>query len=226
MFMFKKDLINIFINELSNRESDKLVNNQFQNDQQKNNLFHYLKFMKENEATTLFLGEASGYNGCRHTGIAFTSGNILYRNVLFEDLRDKLNIKGIEKYNEKSSNIVYEFLNRHPKIFFESVIFNIFPFHPFKENKTESNRKPTKEESLEGQEYLMKLLEIFKFKKIIAIGNVAYDSLVSFSKNHDLSEIQIEKVRHPSYGGRDDFIYQLRQIFGFPLRDYKDITSF
>jgi uracil-DNA glycosylase len=173
------------------------------------------------------MGEASGYNGCRHSGIAFTSGKVIALNKLYEEIRDKLLFKGISSIKEYSTNIVYSLFNNHPKTFKQCVLFNCFPFHPHEFRIPESNRKPFSKEIKEGQEYIIKIIEIFASETIIAIGNVAFKSISNLIKEERISSnIQIHKVRHPSYGGKNDFLKEIKTILNLPLRNFKDITSF
>jgi uracil-DNA glycosylase len=83
------------------------------------------------------------------------------------------------------------------------LLWNAFPFHPYKKDNKDSNRKPNSKELEIGKSYLFELIELFDIKRVIAVGNVA---------DHILNKMEIAhtKVRHPSYGGKKDFKEQLR----------------
>jgi len=80
--------------------------------------------------------------------------------------------------------------------------WNVFPFHPHKENNPNSNRPPDKNEILEGTGYLSDLLDIIKPQKIVSVGKFA---------NTLLKKLKIEHihVRHPSRGGQTLFKQQI-----------------
>jgi hypothetical protein len=72
-----KDVINNFIEELASFKSSSNLFNQYSyelnaNSIRRNNLFLYLQKMANLKPKMLLVGEASGYRGCRLTGVPFT----------------------------------------------------------------------------------------------------------------------------------------------------------
>lgn len=165
--------INNFVEILSQRESTNLVFNQFANLIPKNNLKMYLQYLYKQKADILLLGEASGYNGCRWSGIAFTSGYLISKSKLYAPLRNKMLFLDIKDKKELSASVVYGFFRKYTQIFKKVVIFSSFPFHPHLEAQSETNRRPNKIELQEGQLYLQQLFNIFEFKRFYPIGKVA-----------------------------------------------------
>ncbi|HZJ57287.1 MAG TPA: hypothetical protein VFD89_03495 [Clostridia bacterium] len=68
-----------------------------------------------------------------------------------------------------------------------------------------TNRTPLKKELLIGEAPLLRIIEIFDIKKIVAVGNKADESLTRLGIDH-------EKVRHPAQGGKNEFVRGIRAI--------------
>ena len=170
---------------------------------QRSNLQKYLGYMYEKGTNVLLVGEAPGYNGCRLTGVPFTSEYIIREGVLKGKLFGvengyKASLNKVKK--EQSATAMWSVLEEMEVL---PLLWNAFPFHPYKKENIYSNRKPTAKELEIGKNYLFELIELFDIKMVIAVGNVA---------DHVLNKMGIEhtKVRHPSYGGKKDFKEQLR----------------
>ena len=171
-----------------------------------NNLKLYLNNIYKRSPEYIFIGEAPGYKGCRITGIPFTSEYILlqdFKNGLFGNNNGYKIINVENPYKESTATIIWQyFRNKEIVPFF----WNAFPFHPYKNNNFNSNRKPNNDEILIGIKYLDILLNIFKNSlKIVSIGDIAYNLL----KN----KYECKYVRHPSHGGKRDFIKGMNEIF-------------
>jgi len=179
---------------------------------QYHNKLTYLKYLFYKEAKILLLGEAGGYNGLKHSGIAFTSTKILKKHRLFREIRKDIDYD-FKIYTENSATIVYGFFEKNPKLFSKCVLFNTFPFHPHNTGELETNRTPSKEEIEEGKKYILQLFKVFDFKEAHGIGKIAFNCLKELRENNDIPDITISKIRHPSYGGKNEFIENLNQIF-------------
>ena len=162
-----------------------------------NNLRLYLNTMLLRKPKYLIVGEAPGYNGCRWSGIPFTSEAILVNNPFFNQDYKVRDIKKPQK--ESSATIVWNCLD---EINVYPLMWNAFPFHPYKD-KTNSNRAPNSQELKFGSEILRELISIFNIDKenIFAIGKKAEASLSSFDSFNN-----VKYIRHPSNGGKKDFI--------------------
>ncbi|MCY4146576.1 MAG: uracil-DNA glycosylase [Chloroflexi bacterium] len=173
------------------------------------NLGLYLRAMQRRKPTVLLLLEAPGYRGCRLTGLPVTSRRILLegckaldmfgREAGFRDVGDA----GFERvYGEQSATIVWGALAEMRAL---PLIWNAFPFHPHKAGNPLSNRKPRAAELALGAEYTRRLLTIWTFAQIIAVGNVAHELLRR-------QGVACHKVRHPANGGKNDFVAGLRAL--------------
>ena len=196
-----------FVKDLSNTNISGSVYNQYKNKIRCKNLQLYLKEMKQIKPKYILIGEAPGYQGCRLTGVPFTSEFILLNGV------NKLNLfgksKGYKKtqekaliQKEKTALILWETLTEINKI---PLLWNAFPFHPFKHGNPNSNRKPLKNELLIGERFLRDLINLFNIKNIIAVGNTSKIVLDDLGLN-------AIKVRHPSHGGKSEFKKQLTKL--------------
>lgn len=198
--------IDLFITKLAARKSSERVFNPYENPKLAENLNKYLSFMLENSGKRILLvGEAPGYKGCRLTGIPFSSGAVIRETPLglFKKIGKDIAIKKIE--SENTAKIVWEFLDgkRHYPLF-----WNSFPFHPHPKGNPEKNRAPTREEIREGMEYLKELMEIFEPKIIAGVGRAG-----EHCSSQAFPYRKITYIRHPSYGGKTDFLAGMKKLF-------------
>lgn len=186
------------------------------------NLLRYLKL--RSKARYLFLAEGLGYQGGHFSGIAITSERILLgehpdisrESVLGEwDYRrtsdpgsSLLNrTQKLKGFNEPTDTVVWTTLNRHGLAAFDVILWNIFPFHPYKEGSLLSNRTPSQDELDDGIKYTEMLLQLVPGMQIVAIGRKAADTLNRYG-------IECSAVPHPSMGGANRFREAVAGIFG------------
>ena len=173
------------------------------------NVALYLAEMAERNPTVLLVGEAPGYRGCGLTGVPFSSERILLEGAagLF-GANSSYQICDNKRapISEASATIVWQALARYPKQL--PLIWNAFPFHPHRPGKVQSNRPPNVRELAMGAIFLQNLLKLFpSVSRVVAVGNRADDSLTRQGISH-------LKIRHPSHGGKRDFVAGLEEIFG------------
>lgn len=188
-----------FIEKLAKYPEEAQVNNFYHPSKmgaevRRENLKTYLEFMLKKKPKLAMIGEAPGYNGCAKTGIPFTSEDVLQNFEFFEDKGYKFENKNSSKLKEPSATIVWNELKNYKNL---PLIWNIFPFHPYKEKKGKnSNRPPRAAELKAGTDLLNELLAIFNINKVIAVGRKAESRLNSFPHTY---------VRHPANGGKTEF---------------------
>lgn len=207
-----KSKFEAFIEELATTEVSKNVHNQYsyeylENSIRRDNLLIYLNKMKELKPKTMLLAEAPGYRGSRLTGVPFTSEDLLMNNIDGLDLFGKSNGYRLAKDKDKllkqaTTTIIWNTLVKHD---FIPLAWNTFPFHPFKENKQESNRTPLKKELLIGEKFIVHMMDMFEIENIVAVGNKAEESLRKLG-------IDCIKVRHPAQGGKNEFVRGIEKI--------------
>lgn len=186
------------------------------------NLKRYLE-LRQN-AHYLFIAEALGYQGGHFSGIAITSERILLgyhpdveqKSVLGEwnyqrtsDAKSELlnNTQRLKGFNEPTDTVVWNALNRHGLAAFDVILWNIFPFHPYKGDNLLTNRTPSTPELDIGIEYARMLLALRPGMKIVAIGQKAATTLSRYG-------VDCMAVPHPSMGGANRFKAAVAQLLG------------
>jgi uracil-DNA glycosylase len=179
------------------------------NDIRRHNLRLYFQQMMEREPSILFVAEAPGYRGNRLTGLPFVSRKILLEGIpeldLFGVQRGYRNTDdpGFEKIlGEQSATIVWNTLREYG---ITPQIWSAFPFHPHQPDKPLTNRAPRRDEIATGKIFLQKVIEMFAFTRVIAVGNVAEGTLRSLG-------IDCVKIRHPAQGGKNDFVRGIQSL--------------
>ncbi len=216
-----------FLNSLKRKKTDSVFNPWYdvdvENDIDKNSpkkrLENLKKYLQERQnAQHLILAEALGYQGGHFSGIPMTSERIIlgYKSdigvlpthVCNFPLERTSKIEVMEKgFNEPTATIVWQKLLDQKIDSSDFVLWNSFPWHPYKTSKgILSNRTPTEKEIDEGIIVLKELLKIIQFKKIIALGNKAHGTLTKMGFENIL------KVRHPANGGAVKFREQIGKL--------------
>ena len=165
----------------------------------------------------VLIAEAVGYQGGKFSGIPMTSERILLGNqpdiapdiVLpnFTPQRTSSPKAASSKtvreqgYAEPTATIVWGLLQKLPLSPLEIILWNIFPFHPFKPEKGGlTNRTPKEQELENGLEFFRQLIALCPPNiQIIAIGEKSASTLGP----------DCQKVRHPANGGANQFREQL-----------------
>ena len=160
------------------------------------------------KAKRILIGEAPGYQGCRVTGIPFTSERLIIASHIprIAPASARLSTRS-RPWSEPSATIVWETLHSLG-IAGDTILWNAFPWHPFKPGTPHSNRTPTSAEREQGLPVLEALLMIFPRATLLAVGRNAERSL------RDIARHAIP-LRHPSMGGATAFRDGLRRALGF-----------
>jgi hypothetical protein len=153
----------------------------------------------------ILCGEAAGYQGCRHSGIAFTSERLLREGRIprISPMSHRLTSRDLP-YSEPSATIVWEALY-NLGIEERTILWNALPMHPHKSQDEQSNRTPTSEEFEIGKRALQMLVQEFPLAKVVAVGRKAEKSLKTMN-------IRAEYVRHPANGGATKFAQGLELL--------------
>jgi uracil-DNA glycosylase len=201
-----------FVEELAKTQVTPNVYNQYSYEFEESvirrrNLLIYLEQMQKLKPQVILVGEAPGYRGCRLTGVPFTSEHLLMNGmeglkIFGKEAGYRLVQERDKLLKEATATIIWETLMEHDII---SLSWNAFPFHPHKPGSGESNRAPLKGELLIGEKPLTRIIEMFKIKKVVAVGNKAEETLRKLG-------ISAYKVRHPAQGGKNEFVEGIRRI--------------
>ncbi len=215
-----------FINSLKTQKTNAVFNPWFDHDhgndidnkapqQRLKNLKLYLD--ERINAEYLLVAEALGYQGGHFTGIPMTSERIILGdksvvgilpNHVCDSTLLRTSNKKIHKdgFNEPTATIVWGKLIAEKLNTKNFVFWNAFPWHPYKSSgDLLTNRTPNNSEMKDGEVVLKALLKSFNFKKIIALGNKAHNTLGRLG-------IDAVKVRHPAMGGAELFRKQFVQV--------------
>lgn len=177
----------------------------------------------------IICAEAIGYQGGRFTGIAITCERMLMGNhkiiepqdifkaeYLPEDL-DLLRTSNPDSefipertrrqlgFNEPTDTVVWGAIKEHGIDPFSCLLWNIFPFHPHKENEPMSNRTPTLEELEVGWNFAKELIKLNGECEILAVGQKAAQTLQGFN-------CEVHTLRHPANGGAKLYKEQFAKI--------------
>jgi len=202
-------MINRFVQQLGKVQVTSTVDNFYNKSQdnyfkKRSNLRLYLNQMVERQPQILLVGEAPGYRGCKLTGVPFSSERVLIEErPPFGKSAGYQLIRPTDKpMSESSATIVWETLWNQE---IEAVCWNAYPFHPHHINKRDSNRKPNNKELQEGRYFLKRIIQIFKPKHVVAVGHSAAKALGIIGVKH-------QHIRHPSYGGKADFVAGIKAL--------------
>jgi hypothetical protein len=145
---------------------------------------------------SVVIGRDLGYRGGRRTGLALTDEPHL---GAFSEMYGGLSIRRATMgpiVAERTAAMFWEIVSRLPAPVFT---WNVFPYHPHEPGKPHSNRCHTRSERRQCRFALVDLLELLQPQLIIAVGNDAATGLADLG-------LDAVKVRHPSYGGKSDFV--------------------
>ncbi len=147
----------------------------------------------------ILVGEAPGYQGCRYSGLAFTSERLLLDGAVPRIARLAARLTLRERpFSEPSATIVWKTLYRLG-IAETTVLWNALQMHPFAGDDPLTNRTPTHDELKCGRVALRELPRMFADAVFIAVGKNA---------ERALAEAEIASfctVRHPANGGATAF---------------------
>lgn len=167
------------------------------------------------KAKILLIAEACGYQGGHFTGIAMTcermilghhkavnSMMILGRQGARTSRKDSPFIeKDTQKekgFNEPTDTVAWTACLEAGLAPDEFILWNIFPFHPYKKGNILTNRTPDEDELSIGLGYTRQLLEITGSLPIFAVGKKSETTLSA-------AGFSVIGLRHPANGGANIF---------------------
>lgn len=163
------------------------------------------------EVDSLWIGRDLGHRGGRRTGLAFTDDV----NLSAHAKRWGVSIKKPTKdaaVAERTATVIWKVLNQ-----IESVVFlwNIFPLHPHKSSEPFSNRTHNARERRIGEDVLHQLMLLLRPRRLVPIGSDAGSTAYRLSRHEDVIQI-----RHPSYGGQNQFLQQIGELYGMRIGEW------
>jgi len=154
----------------------------------------------------ILAGEAPGYQGCRYSGIAFTSERLLGEGAIprIPALAGRLSTRRLP-FSEPSATIVWKTLYKLG-IADRTLLWNAMQLHPYRPDNLWSNRTPTPDEIKLGEPALRILIEAFPAARIVAVGKKSEGLL------RDMGIPIAGSVRHPANGGATAFAAGLKDL--------------
>lgn len=198
-------LIEKLLEKLAKHPNSDTVANPYLEPYAVDNLRHYFEFMfNQGGKRILLVGEAPGHRGCRITGIPFTSGRVFQEipHPLLVALKNKIQLPHIE--TESTATIVWNYLSEKETT---PLFWNSFPFHPHEKGNVNGNRAPTCAEVQFGAEILNELYHIYKPEFVAGIGHKGTTALKQL-----FPAKKIGYIRHPSNGGKSEFIEGMNSV--------------
>jgi len=172
------------------------------------NLRSYLAAIETMGSDTIWMGRDLGYRGGRRTGVALTDElNLPSLATSYPGATPSKATKG-PVVAERTAAEIWAVLNRLTR---RPLLWNVFPFHPHEPQSPMSNRRFTKSELETVNELNRELVAWLKIRRIICIGQDAASYAATLG-------VDVECVRHPSYGGVKDFRAGISKIYGAQLK--------
>ena len=180
----------------------------------RNNLTAYL-LPRLGRSKIFVVAEAVGYQGGRFSGIAITCERMLldkHKTIRAHQItpvtlqRTSSPVSPMLKrtqqeqgFNEPTDTVVWSAIIEQGIDPYDALLWNIFPFHPYKADEPLTNRTPTESEQQLGWEYTKRLLALHTElggpkSLVLAVGQKSADTMGRFG----LSAIGL---RHPANGG-------------------------
>jgi uracil-DNA glycosylase len=154
----------------------------------------------------ILVGEAPGYQGCRYSGVAFTSERLLLEGAIprIAPPTGRLSDRKLP-FSEPSATIIWKTLYRLG-IEQDVVLWNALQMHPHRPDNLWSNRTPTLDEISLGAAALQKLTRAFPEALLVAVGKKAEGLLAEMGLRAAAA------VRHPANGGATQFAEGLQKL--------------
>lgn len=172
------------------------------------NLRDYLAAVENLGTDTIWMGRDLGYRGGRRTGLALTDeARLPMFAIHYPGSTPSKATKGPSIAERTAAEIwaVLARLERPP------LLWNVFPFHPHEPDDPMTNRRFAARELSEVADLNQALITWLGIRRIVCIGQDATAYAATFG-------VEVECVRHPSYGGVSEFRQGMQHIYGKEMK--------
>jgi len=167
------------------------------------NLFYVLASAEKAGVVDLWVGLELGHRGGRRTGLAMTDDAHVEAHGRRFGVADRVrSATRAGPTKEMTASIVWEALGRIDRPVF---LWNVVPLHPHRPAEPLSNRRHNSNEREACLPHLQTLIGLLRPQRLVTIGNDASSALKQCGYSH-------VSVRHPSYGGKREFLSQVSEI--------------
>lgn len=179
------------------------------------NLRDYLTAVESLGTDTIWMGRDLGYRGGRRTGLALTDEARLPLIAAHYPGSSPCKATKGPSVAERTATEIWAVLARleHPPL-----LWNVFPFHPHDPDDPMTNRRFATRELSEVTELNNTLIDWLGIRRIVCIGQDAVTYAATF-------RVEVECVRHPSYGGVTEFRKGMQRIYGKEMRPLETSTQ-
>lgn len=167
-------------------------------------LFEMLERAASSNLDAIWVGRDLGYRGGRRTGLALTDDIHFSDHLVRWGLEPKRPTFGAPMA-ERTASTIWDILMQVSVPVF---LWNVFPLHPYVNDDPFSNRAHNARERKAGTDILISIVQYLRPQRVIAVGNDAFNVL-----SHALPDFGVHKVRHPSYGGQNEFTESMRILY-------------
>lgn len=175
------------------------------------NLRDYLTAVEDLGTDTIWMGRDLGYRGGRRTGLALTDETRLPLFAAhYPGSAPSKATKG-PSVAERTATEIWAVLARLKR---PPLLWNVFPFHPHEPNDPMTNRRFAMRELSAVTDLNQTLITWLGIRRIVCIGQDATAYAETFG-------IEVECVRHPSYGGVTEFRQGMQRIYGREMKPAK-----
>lgn len=158
----------------------------------------------ECEVDSIWVGRDLGYRGGRRTGLALTDDVHISAHAERWSVKADRPTKG-SPVTERTAAVIWQILTQIEVPIF---LWNVFPLHPHDPDEPFTNRSHNSKERAAGEEILAELIDLLSPRRVVAVGTNAAKSLRKIAP-----EKECLVFRHPSYGGQNVFLRQVRENY-------------